>query len=39
MEEIIQNIPDYEYVVNFVNRNYYICPKYECSLIQCCNLC
>ena len=38
MEEIIQNRPDYEYVVNFVNRNYYICPKYEWSLIQCCNL-
>ena len=39
MEEIIHNISDSEYVVNFVNKNYYICPKYECSLIQCCNLC
>ena len=39
MEEIIYNIPDYEYVVNFVNRNFYICPKSHCSLLQCCNLC
>ena len=39
MEEIVHNIPNYEYVVNFVNKNYYICPKYECCLLQCCNLC
>ena len=39
MEEIVHNIPDYEYVVEFVNKNYYICPKYECCLLQCCNLC
>ena len=39
MEEIISNLPNYEYVVNLVNRIYYICPKYECSLVQCCNLC
>ena len=39
MEEIIDIIPNYKHVVDFVNRTYYICPKYECSLIQCCNLC
>ena len=39
MEDIIQNMPNYEYVVSFVNRTYYICPKYECCLVQCCNLC
>ena len=39
MEEIIHNISDYKYVVNFVNRLFYICPKYNCSLVQCCNLC
>ena len=39
MEEIIHNISDYKYVVNFVNSHYYICPKYNCFLIQCCNLC
>ena len=39
MEEIVRNIPDYEYVVEFVNKHYYICPKYECGLLQCCNFC
>ena len=39
MEEIIHDIPDYKYVVNFVKSHYYICPKYNCSLVQCCNLC
>ena len=39
MEDIIDNMPDYQYVVEFVNRHYYICPKYECGLLQCCNLC
>ena len=39
MEEIVHTTPNYEYVVNFVNKNYYICPKYECCLLQCCNLC
>ena len=39
MEEIIFNIPNYKDVVNFVNSHYYICPKYNCSLVQCCNLC
>ena len=39
MEEIIDNIPNYKYVVEFVNKNYYICPKNECCLLQCCNLC
>ena len=27
MEKIINNIPNYEYVVDFVNRTYYICPQ------------
>ena len=27
MEDIIDNMPDYQYVVEFVNRHYYICPK------------
>ena len=39
MEEIIENIPNYEYVVKFINKNYYICAKSECCLLQCCNLC
>ena len=39
MDEIIYNIPNYKDVVNFVNRLFYICPKYNCSLVQCCNLC
>ena len=39
MDKIIYNIPNYKYVVEFVNRHYYICPKYECSLIQSCNFC
>ena len=29
MEEIIDNIPDCKYVVVFVNKNYYICLKYD----------
>ena len=33
MEDIIDNMPDYQYVVEFVNRHYYICPKYECGLL------
>ena len=37
MDEIIYNIPNYKDVVNFVNRLFYICPKYKCSLVQCCN--
>ena len=39
MDEIIYNIPNYKDVVNFVNRLFYICPKYNCSLVQCCYLC
>ena len=38
MDKIIYNIPNYK-DVNFVNRLFYICPKYNCSLVQCCNLC
>ena len=39
MDKIIYNIPNYKDVVNFVNRLFYICLKYNCSLVQCCNLC
>ena len=39
MEEIINNIPNYEHVVNFVNSHYYICPKYKCCLVQCSSSC
>ena len=39
MDEIIYSMPNNEYVVNFVNKLFYICPNYECSLLQCCNYC
>lgn len=39
MEEIVHNIPDYRYIVDVVNRNFYICPEYKCTLLQYCNRC
>lgn len=39
MEKIINNIPPYNHVVNFVNRTFYICKRNKCNLLQYCNRC
>ena len=39
MEKIIENIPSSEKVLNVVNKLFYICPYYNCPLLQYCVEC
>ena len=39
MEEIIDNMPSADDVINFVNKMFYICPQSNCPLLQHCSLC
>ena len=39
MDDIIINMPDFENVVDFVNRTYYICPLRNSSFLQKCSRC
>ena len=36
MDKIVNSMITPEHVVDFVKRNFYICPNYECSLLQKC---
>ena len=39
MDEIINNMPNSENVVDFVDRTYYICPSSKCCFLQKCRRC
>ena len=39
MEKIIEDIPSSEKVLNVVNKLFYICPHYNCPLLQYCVEC
>ena len=39
MEDIINNFPNKDDVVDFVNKIFYICESLQCSLLQCCSRC
>ena len=39
MEDIINNFPNKDDVLDFVNKIFYICEFSQCSLLQCCSRC
>ena len=39
MEDIINNFPNKDDLVDFVNKIFYICEFLQCSLLQCCSRC
>ena len=39
MEDIINNFPTKDDLVDFVNKIFYICEFLQCSLLQCCSRC
>ena len=39
MEHIINNFPNKDDVVDFVNKIVYICESSQCLLLQCCSRC
>ena len=39
MQDIINNFPNKDDVLDFVNKIFYICESSQCSLLQCCSQC
>ena len=39
MEDIINNFPTKDDLVDVVNKIFYICEFLQCSLLQCCSQC
>ena len=39
MEDIINNFPNKDDVLDFVNKIFYICESSQCVLLQCCSQC
>ena len=39
MEDIINNFPTKDDLVDVVNKMFYICKFSQCSLLQCCSRC